>query len=72
MATDKQTQKETYEAPSMEVIKMENEGVIAASGEGYNPVQTKSYSNRNSTRNYGSASSSDLEDLINDILTIEN
>ena len=69
MTTDKQTQKETYEAPSMEVIKMENEGVIAASSEGYNPVQTKSYS---STRNYGSASSSDLEDLINDILTIEN
>ena len=31
MTTDKQTQKETYEAPSMEVIKMENEGVIAAS-----------------------------------------
>ena len=56
----------------MEVIKMENEGVIAASSEGYNPVQTKSYSNRTSTRNYGSASSSDLEDLINDILTIEN
>ena len=26
MTTDKQTQKETYEAPSMEVIKMENEG----------------------------------------------
>ena len=36
MTTDKQTQKETYEAPSMEVIKMENEGVIAASSEGYN------------------------------------
>ena len=72
MTTDKQTQKETYEAPSMEVIKMENEGVIAASSEGYHPVQTKSYSNRTSTRNYGSASSSDLEDLINDILTIEN
>lgn len=72
MTTDKQTQKETYKAPSMEVIKMENEGVIAASGEGYHLVQTKSYSNRTSTGNYGSASSSDLEDLINDILTIEN
>lgn len=28
MTTDKQTQKETYKAPSMEVITMENEGVI--------------------------------------------
>lgn len=71
MTTDKQTRKETYKAPFIEVIRMENEGVIAASGEDYRPIQTKSYSNRTSTRSYGSASSSDLEDLINDILTIE-
>ena len=72
MTTDKQARKETYTAPSLEVIKMENEGVIAASGEDYNPIQTRSYSNSTSTRSYNSASNSDLEDLINDILTVEN
>ena len=70
--TNMQTMKETYIAPSIEVIKMENEGVIAASGssEPYNP--TPMSSGRGSARNYNSASSSDLEDLINDILTVEN
>ena len=53
--------REAYITPSIEVIKMENEGVIATSGEPYHPI----------TR-YNSASSSDLEDLINDILTVEN
>lgn len=72
MATDKQIRKETYAAPSLKVIKMENEGVIAASGEDYNPTSTRSYSNSTSTRSYNSASSSDLEDLISDILTVEN
>lgn len=72
MATDKQSRKETYTAPSLEVIKMENEGVIAASGEDYNPITTRSYSSSTSTRSYNSASNSDLEDLISDILTVEN
>ena len=52
-------------------IKMENEGVIATSGEPYHPI-TRSYSGSTSTHSYNSASSSDLEDLINDILTVEN
>ena len=71
MTTDRQNRKETYTAPSVEVIKMENEGVIAASGEPYVP-QTRSYSGGASTHSYNSASNSDLEDLINDILTVEN
>ena len=60
-----------YITPSIEVIKMENEGVIATSGEPYHPI-TRSYSGSTSTHSYNSASSSDLEDLINDILTVEN
>lgn len=71
---NKQMMKETYTAPVIEVIKMENEGVIAASGststEGYTP--TPMSSSRGTTRNYNSASGSELEDLINDILTVEN
>lgn len=63
-------QKENYVAPSIEVIKMENEGVIAASGEGYTPIERNSYS---SNKSYGTAaSSSDIEDFLNDILTTEN
>lgn len=55
---------------------MENEGVIAGSGnlpgvnDGNSAFNTGSY--RSSSRGgCNSASSSDLEDLINDILTIE-
>lgn len=66
-----------YVPPRMEVIRMENEGVIAGSGtipgvnDGGNAFSTGgSYRSRGS-RGYNSASSSDLEDLINDILTIE-
>ena len=71
MTTDKQTRKETYTAPSVEVIEMENEGVIAASGntEPYNSTQMSSTRVNSS---YSSASSNDVEDLINDILTVEN
>lgn len=74
MTTDKEMRKETYTAPTVEVIRVENEGVIASSvfggsTEGYDP-QPMSSSRR--TRGYNSASSSDLEDLINDILTVEN
>lgn len=75
----KQTMKEAYVAPSIEVIEMENEGsVMMASGGvggGYGNGGTfKSVSNsyNSRTRNSYSASSSDLEDMINDILTIEN
>lgn len=55
---------------------MENEGVIAGSGglpgvnDGNSAFSTGSYRSR-SRGGYNSASSGDLEDLINDILTIE-
>ena len=59
MKQNKPDGREAYITPSIEVIKMENEGVIATSGEPYHPI-TRAYSG------------SDLEDLINDILTVEN
>lgn len=66
-------QKEKYLAPQIEIIKMENEGVIATSGNLPSVGNGGSaYSSRaRSTRGYNGASSSDLEDMINDILTIE-
>lgn len=61
--------KQCYVSPSIEVIRMENEGVIAASGESYTPVSKVN----NSTGSWSnSASSSDLEDMINDIFTVQN
>lgn len=71
MSIDKEIRREAYVAPSIEVIRMENEGVIAASNDRYNPRPLyKSY--KASSPAYNSASESDLGDLINDILTIEN
>lgn len=66
-------QKEKYLAPQIEIIKMETEGVIATSGNLPSVGNGGSaYSSRaRSTRGYNGASSSDLEDMINDILTIE-
>ena len=60
----------------MEVMQMENEGVIAGSGnlpgvnDGNSAFSTGSY-RRSSRGGYNNASGSDLENLINDILTIE-
>lgn len=65
------TLKEKYVSPRIEVIRMENEGVIAASV-GDIPNHPMSTSYRGSGRSMNRASSNDLEDLINDILTIEN
>lgn len=67
-------QKATYLAPHIEVITMENEGVIATSftgspGLGEGTHLGKSSPAKNSYSR--SASTTDLEDLINDILTIE-
>lgn len=67
--------KEKYLSPMIEVIKLENGGVIAASGNlggvgnGGSAFSSRS-SYRSGTRGR-SASTSDLEDLINDILTID-
>ena len=70
--------KEKYLAPQIEVIQMETEGtscVIAGSGNlgGFGNGGSIGTSSRNYGRSRGSrnATSSELEDLINDILTIE-
>ena len=63
--------KMAYTPPQIEVIEMEGEGVIATSGNlsGFKPGSN--YQQSTTRRSYSSASSSDLEDLINDILTVE-
>ena len=65
----KEMQKKQYVAPSIEVIAMENEGVIAASGAG---SENYGESGMSSAYRPGNASGSDLEDMIDDILTFEN
>lgn len=68
--------KQMYVSPQVEVIEVENEGVIAVSGYGSvsgmgnSPWAPKS--SAGSTYNSSGTNSSDLEDMINDILTIEN
>lgn len=68
--------KSVYVSPQIEVIRMEVEGVIAGSGSLPQVVEGGSaYRSGNArssaTRSYNGASSSELEDLINDILTVE-
>lgn len=65
----KQT-KEQYVSPQIEVIELENEGVIASN---IDPMPVNPWSSTSSTSNYSatrSASGGDLEDMINDILTV--
>lgn len=68
-------QKERYQPPMVEMIPMETEGYcISGSFSGNSPDITGAGvlgTTSSNTRSYNSASSSDLEDLINDILTIE-
>ncbi|WP_245530909.1 hypothetical protein [Bacteroides helcogenes] len=67
-----QNGREAYIAPSIEVIKIENEGaVMVASGSTENYTSTP-LSSTGRNHSYNSASGSDLEDMINDILTVEN
>ena len=62
--------KKAYQSPVIEVVHVENEGVIAASSnqsgstENYTPGSLG-----NSAYRTNSAAYSDLEDLVNDILT---
>lgn len=63
--------KMTYTPPQMEVIKMDLEGVIAGSGTLNDFGSGSTIKQSSARRGYNSASSSDLEDLINDILTVE-
>lgn len=65
--------KQHYVSPLIEVIRVENEGVIATSAPNIpDRPMTRTSGSYYGGRNYNSASSSELEDLINDILTIEN
>lgn len=65
--------KQHYVSPLIEVIRVENEGVIATSAPNIpDRPMTRTRGSYYEGRNYNSASSSELEDLINDILTIEN
>lgn len=60
--------KDMYVSPQIEVIEMENEGVIASSvGNIPNVPMSRTY---NGNSQYSGTSSSDLEDMINDILTV--
>lgn len=68
-------EKQKYISPLVEVIQMENEGnVMTASlptpGDGGSGFRNSGIY-RKTSRGYNSASGSDLEDLINDILTVE-
>lgn len=57
-----------YVSPQVEVIQVENEGVIASS---IDRLPVEPWSSTKSVSNYStSASNSDLEDMINDILTV--
>lgn len=69
----KQT-KRTYVSPQIEVIALENEGVIAGSlvqdAGGYEPAPWSS-----STRSFGasqSATSNDIEEMIEDLFQVNN
>lgn len=65
-----------YVAPSIEIIELENEGVIASSGNTIHGIgnggNIGTPTNRSGRSGYNAAASSDLEDMINDILTVEN
>ena len=72
--------KMTYTPPQMEVMSstssgssdmMDLEGVIAGSGNLSDFTSGSTIRQSSTRRGYNSASSSDLEDLINDILTVE-
>lgn len=59
-----------YASPQIEVLRMETEDILAASLP--RPADGGSAYGRNSSPpSYNGASSSELEDLINDILTVE-
>lgn len=59
-----------YVSPQVEVIEMENEGVIASSNvDGY-PNVPMSASRTSAGYRGSNASTSDLEDMISDILTV--
>lgn len=67
-------QKQRYEAPQVEVIEMETEGnacIVGSLGQVNNGGSAFGNAPSSKARRYNAASSNELEDLINDILTIE-
>lgn len=72
---DMSKQRTVYIKPAIEIIEIENEGVIASSGliggsQGNPGVYSSSYRRRTGNSRGSSASLNDLEDLIEDILTV--
>lgn len=64
--------KQKYVSPQLEVVQVENEGVIAASGGGGAPdMDVDPLNNSQSRSRYNAASGSEIEDMINDIFTVE-
>lgn len=75
-ATERAGRKTTYTPPQVEIIEMEVEGTVmmdsSAGGTAPGFGDGGSLNQNTSTyRSYNSASGSELEDLINDILTVE-
>lgn len=65
-------QKEAYLSPQIEMIRMENEGVIAlSSATGNSPGIGGGGTIRSSSNASSYSSTSDLEEMVNDILTFE-
>ena len=65
----KEERKAKYVTPQIEIIEMESEAL--SNMPGGNPGMPGRSSSRRSTQRYSSSSISELEDLINDILTFE-
>lgn len=64
--------KQKYVSPQLEVIQVENEGVIAFSNSGGAPdMDVDPLNNSRSRGRYNAASGSEIEDMINDIFTVE-
>lgn len=67
-------QKEQYLTPIIEVIEMQTEGGVMSGSLNGVPdggPATRSYSTDTHRNSYNAVSSSELDDLINDILTVE-
>lgn len=69
---EKKTRKQ-YLPPQIDVIPMETEGSMMIASGGVPPLDPGGNwgTSTSRTRQYNTASDSDLEDLINDILTVE-
>lgn len=62
--------KKMYVSPHIEIIRVENEGVIATSADAgvYTPVEWNSYDPRSQAGTRSTVATDELEDMINDIL----